>query len=264
MRTGSPEGKAAGKRSALGRLLGSEARGRVLTALLLGTPEHHYLRRLAARVGLQPTAVGRELKTLESLGLVDRRTDGRRPFWEVNDDAPAVPELRRLVLKVGGIREALRSALGRRADGIRWAFLHGPAVSGRVMEGALGGLYVVGDIGEREVGELIRPVTELLGREIGVRVITPAEFQAKRRTGDYSVAAVLGEPKADLAGDLRQASRKRRPGDPPPSALERAAEFGIDIDSLRENLKRSPEDRARRLAANLRDLAAIRAARRAG
>jgi DNA-binding transcriptional ArsR family regulator len=236
----------------------------VLTALLLGIPERHYLRRLAARLKLPPTAVGRELRTLEQLGLVARQTDGRRPYWEVNADARTIPELRRLVFSAGGIAEALRSALGRREDAIRWAFLSGSAASGRGMEGANGGLNVVGDIGEYQVRELIRPVTELLDRDIDVRVVTPAEFQVKRRTGNYSVIRVLSEPRTDVAGDLRQASRKRLPSDPPPSALERAAEFGIDLDSLRENLKRSPEDRARRLAANLRDLAAIRAARRAG
>lgn len=252
------------KRSALGRLLGSEARGRVLTALLLGVPERHYLRRLAARVGLPPTAVSRELRTLQQLGLVARQSDGRRPYWELNPDAPAVPELRRLLLALGGLPLALRSALGRRADAIRWAFLTQPDGSALVRERASGGLYVVGDIDEYEARELIRPVAALLDQDIGLRVVTPEEFQSRRRAGDYAQVSVLQQPRVDLAGSLREASRKRRPGDPPPSALARAALYGVDIDSLRENLRRSPEERAMRLAASLRDLATIRAARRGG
>lgn len=257
-------GTPAVKRSALGRLLGSEARGRVLTALLLGVPERHYLRRLAARAGLSPTAVGRELRTLQQLGLVTRQSDGTRPYWELNPDAPAVPELRRLVLALGGVPMALRSALGRRADAIRWAFLTASNIPSLVREGIPGGLYVVGDVGEYEARELIRPVTALLERDLPLRVVTPEEFQARRRAGDYGLVGVLERSRVDVTGSLREASRKRRPGDPPPSALARAAEYGIDLDSLRENLRRSPEDRARRLAANLRDLATIRAARRTG
>src|ERR1043166_7156061 len=52
-------------KSTLGRLFGSEARARILTALLLGPQERYYVRDLAKRLALPPTAVSRELLTLE-------------------------------------------------------------------------------------------------------------------------------------------------------------------------------------------------------
>jgi predicted transcriptional regulator len=55
-------------RSTMGRLFGSEVRAKVLTALLLGSEERYYVRDLAMRLALQPTAVGRGLRTLERLG----------------------------------------------------------------------------------------------------------------------------------------------------------------------------------------------------
>src|SRR5262245_12559588 len=48
-------------KSTLGRLFGSEARAKILTALLLGPDAQYYVRDLAHRLGLPPTAVSREL-----------------------------------------------------------------------------------------------------------------------------------------------------------------------------------------------------------
>lgn len=89
-------------RSTLGQLFGSEARARVLTALLLGKEERYYVRDLAKRLVLQPTAVSRELITLERLGLVRRQADGRRVYCSMNPTASVLTELRGLVLKLGG------------------------------------------------------------------------------------------------------------------------------------------------------------------
>ena len=85
-------------KSTLGRLFGSEARARILTALLLGAAGRYYVRNLAQRLHLPPTAVSRELLTLERLGLVRRRTEGRRLYCELDRDASVLPELRALVL----------------------------------------------------------------------------------------------------------------------------------------------------------------------
>lgn len=88
------------------RLFGSEARARVLTTLLLGTEERYYVRGLARRFALQPTAVSRELITLERLGLVRRETDGRRVYCSMDPAASVLGELRGLVLKLGKARRA--------------------------------------------------------------------------------------------------------------------------------------------------------------
>src|SRR6266511_4198895 len=99
------------QRSPLGRLLGSEARARVLSALLAGSPVRYYLRDLARRVGLPPTAARRELDFLANFGLALRTRDGRRTYFEANPSAPILNELRGLVLKLGGVAESLRIAL---------------------------------------------------------------------------------------------------------------------------------------------------------
>src|SRR5258708_19943504 len=83
----------AGRRSVLGRLLGSEGRAKVLEALLLGTPGRFYVRQLARRLNLPATAVSRQLLTLSQLGLVVRERDGRRVHYQPPPGAAAAADL---------------------------------------------------------------------------------------------------------------------------------------------------------------------------
>lgn len=192
-------------KSTLGRLLGSEARAKVLTALLLGAQDRYYVRSLATRLMLPPTAVSRELLTLERLGLVRRQTEGRRLYCELNRAASVLPELRTLVLKLGGLAEALRTALEARRSAIRWAFLYGSMASGRDTASSDLDLFVVGDMSSIELAELLRPTAELLGREINHFLIAPGEFREKRQTDGSFVSRVLSGPKVVLIGDARSA-----------------------------------------------------------
>jgi DNA-binding transcriptional ArsR family regulator len=195
---------AAGK-STLGRLLGSEARARILTALLLGAPERYYVRSLATRLGIPPTAVSRELVTLEELGLVRRMAEGRRLYCELDREASVIPELRTLVLKLGGIAEALRGALEGHAGAILWAFLYGSMADGRGTVSSDIDLFVVGEVSSIELSDTLRPVAGLLGRDISPYVISPAEFVAKRRKSEHFVSRVLAGPRMDLIGNARSA-----------------------------------------------------------
>lgn len=200
-----PAAKAKSPKSTLGRLLGSEARAKVLSALLLGAQERYYVRNLAKRLNLPPTAVSRELVTLEQLGLVRRQTEGRRLYGELNRRASALPELRILALKLGGISDALRSALEEHRSAVHWAFLYGSMASGRDTAASDVDLFVVGEMSSLELADLLRPTAELLGREINQYLIAPAEFREKRVTGRSFVSRVLAGPKVDLIGDARSA-----------------------------------------------------------
>jgi predicted nucleotidyltransferase len=114
-----------------------------------------------------------------------------------------VPELRTLVLKLGGITEALRTALRGRRSAIRWAFLYGSMASDRSTASSDVDLFVVGEVSSIELAELLRPTAEVLGREINQYLITPAEFRAKRQARQHFVSRVLAGRTLDLIGDAR-------------------------------------------------------------
>jgi predicted nucleotidyltransferase len=192
-------------KSTLGRLLGSEARARVLTALLLGAPERSYVRDLAKRLALPPTAVSRELLTLERLGIVRREAEGRRIYCTVRPEAAVLPELRALALKLGGIADVLRELLRDHRAAIRWAFLYGSMATGDATASSDVDLFVVGAIRPMVLNELLRPIADGLGREINSFVLTAAEFREKRRSKNHFVTRVLAGPRLELIGDARSA-----------------------------------------------------------
>lgn len=198
-----------GRRSLLGRLLGSEARAKVLEALLLGTPGRFYVRELARRLNLPATAVSRELVTLLHLGLVVREEDGRRVYYQPTPGAPALADLRVLIVKLGGVVEALRHALDKHGDSIGWAFVHGSVAAGTVAAGSDVDLVVIGNVAPSDVHELLRPVAEALGREINTFVLTPGEFREKRKLRNHFVDRVLAGPRIDLIGDARRVEAAR-------------------------------------------------------
>lgn len=194
------------RKSALGRLLGSEARAKILSTLLLGAGERYYVRGLAVRLGIPPTAVSRELATLEALGLVVRRSEGRRVYCELNARASVLDELRGLVLKLGGIQEALRQALQRQGHSIQWAFLFGSMAAGSATAASDVDLFVVGSISSLELSEALGPLGVALGREINPYVLSAGELRAKRRQKNHFVTRVLAGPRIDLIGNESSAT----------------------------------------------------------
>ncbi len=84
---------------ALSAIISSSARVAVLQALLLDPVPSYYQRQLESATGLPLRAVQRELDRLAKAGLLFRRAEGNRVYYQVNMESPMFPELRGLVLK---------------------------------------------------------------------------------------------------------------------------------------------------------------------
>lgn len=177
----------------------------MLSALLAGSPGRYYVRDLARRLGLPPTAASRELDHLAELGLALRTRDGRRAYYEANPAAPVLQELRGVVLKLGGMTEALRMALHEHRAHIHWAFLYGSMADGTAGVASDIDLFIVGDVSSIALHDALQPTQDRLGREISTFVVTPEEFRAKRAQPGGFVGRVLAGPRIELIGDERSA-----------------------------------------------------------
>ena len=68
-------------------------RAGVLSATML-QPEHWwFMTELARHLGVTPSSLQRELKSLVVAGLLLRRQEGRRAYFKANVEAPQFPEL---------------------------------------------------------------------------------------------------------------------------------------------------------------------------
>lgn len=107
---------------ALERLLGAKARVAVLRPFLLDPTRAYYQRQLEAATGLPIRAVQRELERLQAVGLLYRRAEGNRSYFNADQEFPLFPELRAMFLKAGTERDRLHGQLAL-APGLRLLFL---------------------------------------------------------------------------------------------------------------------------------------------
>ncbi len=95
----------------LSDLFASAARVAVLRVFLLDPQRPYYQRQLEAATGLPIRAVQRELDRLTQAGLLFRRKEGNRVYYQVDEACPLFPDLRSMFLKAGSAVDRVRGSL---------------------------------------------------------------------------------------------------------------------------------------------------------
>lgn len=108
--------------SPLELLFTSSTRASLLRVFLLDPLRAYYQRQLEAATGAPLRAVQRELERLASLGLIFRRAEGNRTYYQTDRNHVLYPELRGLVMKCAAPLERLRGMLAT-DEAVRLAFV---------------------------------------------------------------------------------------------------------------------------------------------
>ena len=181
-------------------LLG-DTRSAVLAALLLRPEQALHVRELARVTGVSPGTLHRELKTLESLGILSRAQTGKQVFYVANRRCPVFDELAGLLRKTAGLVDVLRGALLPFSDRIEQAFVYGSMAVGDEHAHSDVDVMIVGNLSFGEVVEALAPAQTALRREVNPTLFTPQEFVAKRLDAESFAAKVWQGPKLWLIGD---------------------------------------------------------------
>lgn len=172
----------------------------LLAQLTLEPERTFYQRELVNRTGGSLYLVQRELKRLERVGLVVREQRGRQVEYRYNSSHPAAAGLRDAMLRSVALADRLRAAFAG-ADAVELAFVFGSVARGEEQPDSDLDLFVVGDLGLREVAESVMPLVRELGREPNIVVMKRTELGERAAAGDHFVGTVLSEPKIWLVGD---------------------------------------------------------------
>ena len=97
----------------------------VLAATLLRPDRWWYLSDLARHLRVPPSSLQRELAALTAAGILRRRRDGNRVYFQPNPECPLFAELQGMLLKTAGLVDVLREALRPLSASIDWAFVYG-------------------------------------------------------------------------------------------------------------------------------------------
>jgi len=191
----------------LDKLLGSKLRAKLLGWFMLHADERYFVRQLTSLIHEDPTNVSRELARLAGLGILESSREGRQKYYRVNHSSPVFRELRSLAIKTIGFSDAVRVQLRPLSDRIRVAFVFGSLAEERETARSDVDLMVIGEATFTEVCDALRPVHEIIGREINPTVYPHKEFRAKLKSGHHFLKSILRAKKIFLVGDEHELAR---------------------------------------------------------
>jgi DNA-binding transcriptional ArsR family regulator len=116
----------------LSTIFTSSARVAVLRVFMLDPTRAYYQRQIEVATGIPIRAVQRELDRLTAGGLLYRRSEGNRTYYQVDLDYPLFPELRGMILKTSAPADVLRG-LAAVDPQVRLCFLSADAQSALVV-----------------------------------------------------------------------------------------------------------------------------------
>jgi predicted nucleotidyltransferase len=182
----------------------------VLAALVMQPEREWYFRDPAKHLGTRPSSLTRELKKLTEAGILRRRAEGNRVWYQADPACPILPELRGMMLKTAGLVDVLRAALRSVRRGIDCAFVYGSVARGEELAESDVDLLIIGNTSRLELAKGIQQAARQLARPVNPTLYKPAEFARKAGADDRFIRAVLEREKLFVIGDAHDRERARK------------------------------------------------------
>lgn len=172
----------------------------LLELFFLHPEEEFYQRQLESLTGKPLLSIQRELKRLERAGLIEAEKRGRRLYYRAKKKDPAFRDLRSFFLKTIAVGHKIARALEPLGEKIKFAFVYGSYASGEDSPASDLDLFIVGEIGLREVSGPLSDLGRELGKEINPFLLTESELHKKARSKDAFLARVFKSPRIWVVG----------------------------------------------------------------
>src|SRR3989344_573902 len=143
----------------LEKLFTSKTRIKIIEYLFFHKKETH-LREMAKELELSPSAVKRELDNLISLGLISKQKNK----LSLNKSNPFLEDLKKVFLKTDSVSYPIKEAFKKKD--IKFVLIFGSFAKGDYTPESDVDLFVIGNVKQREIFKLLRPVEKLIRRDI--------------------------------------------------------------------------------------------------
>jgi predicted nucleotidyltransferase len=165
--------------------------GRALVYLLQDLDRTTHFREMRRETGLAPASLLGALRRLEELGLVEVARRGGRTTYQVRAGHPATLALTETVRRVAEPAEVLAVAFGA-LPGLEAALLFGSLATGRAGPASDVDVLLVGEGMEPDAVErAARGASRVLGREVNVTLVRPADLREAAAAGNPFVHRIL-------------------------------------------------------------------------
>jgi predicted nucleotidyltransferase len=197
------------KSSPIDALISKTTQG-LLAATVLQPQRWWYLSDLAKHLGRGPSSLQAPLASLVSAGILCRRKDGNRVYFQADSNCPFIGELQGIIAKTVGLIDVLRDALAPLESQITVAFVHGSVAKSQERASSDIDLIVIGSLGLSKLSPILETVEGHLGRPVNVSVFTPQEFAKKIAAKNHFLRAVLDKEKLFVIGNADDLERTAR------------------------------------------------------
>jgi predicted nucleotidyltransferase len=116
-------------------------------------------------------------------------------------------EIRSLIAKTAGVRDAIRSALVNLGEAVEVAFVYGSVARQQERAESDVDVMVLGEASFADVVAVLAPAQLTVGREINPAVFSVAEFRAKLKAGNHFLRSVLREEKLFVVGTQNELAK---------------------------------------------------------
>ena len=177
-----------------------KTRQAILATTMMRPDRWWYLSDLAKQLGRRPSSLQRELSALVRAGILRRRRDGNRVYFQADPDCPFRVELQGIMAKTAGLVDVLRGSLERLAKRIDWAFVYGSIARSEELSSSDVDLMVIGRVGLADLASALRDAERRLNRPVNPTVYARQEFAKKLKSGHHFLRTVLDGEKLFILG----------------------------------------------------------------
>jgi len=172
----------------------------VLSVFFLLRGEEIHQAKIAESSGLRKLQVQRALQRLRDSELIEEHKQGSMVYYKLNEDHPALSDLKSIIYKMVLIADPLKQALSKIADAVDLVFVYGSFASGTESVESDIDLFIVGNVKLKKLSSVLAPVAEQLQREVNPVVYSNSEFIDKAKSKDHFISSVLNSEKMWLVG----------------------------------------------------------------
>jgi predicted nucleotidyltransferase len=183
----------------LEKLFTSKTRVHILEAFLLNPETEYHIRELSRIVKITPIYVQKELKNLQSLGLLGSRKKGNMVLYKLQVKSPIVEDLKRIFLKTESVGHEILKGLDSKK--IKFALIFGSFAKGTEISTSDIDLLVIGSINEDDILHSISKTERRIGREINFILWTEKEFLHKVQENIPLIREILKTAIIMIVGD---------------------------------------------------------------
>lgn len=178
----------------------SKVRVKLLQLFYSDLSREIHIRGIVRKIGEEINAVRRELRNLESIGVLTCEKRGNRLYYKINPKCPLYYELLGLVHKESGLGGLFLENIDSMGT-VLYAVLTSAYIENHHPSQYDIDLLMIGDINLKAVSSVVKKAEEEIKREIRYTVMNEEEFDFRKKKRDSFIMNILDKHKIMLVGN---------------------------------------------------------------